>query len=546
MKVELFNLLTRRTVLKGGAAAAALGVTGVGALPKPARADLRADLLQIPGVNKGSPTDADWQKVGELCLASTKQNVQEGEFKGVELTFLGLNNQNLHNLLFRGFLKPWEAYTGAKLNWIDLAQADYNPRLQQAIATGTIDFDIVEMGAPFEGDVCGKGLASEMPDWVKQLIDMDDYVTYLKEPVGTWDGKTYRISIDGDCHTFAYRKDYYENAEVAAACKDGGGEGEWAPPKTWAQVQAHSKFLKGKKDPLTGLDAHGFLDPLKGWGGFGFYFLEDRAAPYAKHPDDKAWLFDADTMKPRVNNPAWVRAIQDVIDALPYEPADQLNADPGTTGFQQFLAGTGSMLSWWGDIGSNAKTNDSSVIGDVCGFSILPGSDDVYNSKTGKWDTLAGGPNYAPNMAYIGWGVYVMARVDADAKKQKAAWSAAAHLGGKDISLWMAAYPSGFQPYRNSHFNIPEWVAAGYDEAFITSYLNSESNSYNHPNAAIEPRIPGIFQYYSIADDELAKIFAGGSTAQAGADAIAAAWEKITDQIGRENQIKLYQASLGT
>ena len=54
-------------------------------------------------------------------------------------------------------------------------------------------------------------------------------------------------------------------------------------------------------------------------------------------------------------------------------------------------------------------------------------------------------------------------------------------------------------------------MAAGYDEAFITSYLNSEADSYNHPNAAIEPRIPGIFQYYSVAEDELAKICAGGS-----------------------------------
>ena len=115
---------------------------------------------KIPGVGKGSPTDADWQKVGELCLGATKANVKEGEFAGVELTFMGLNNQNLHNFLFRGFLKPWEAYTGAKINWIDLAQADYKPRLQQSIATGTVDFDIIEMGAPFEGDVCGKGLAS--------------------------------------------------------------------------------------------------------------------------------------------------------------------------------------------------------------------------------------------------------------------------------------------------------------------------------------------------------------------------------------------------
>ncbi len=112
-------------------------------------------------------------------------------------------------------------------------------------------------------------------------------------------------------------------------------------------------------------------------------------------------------------------------------------------------------------------------------------------------------------MAYIGWGVYVMARVDGDEKKHKAAWSAAAHLGGKDIALWMSAYPSGFQPYRNSQFQYDEWEAAGYDRAFIEDYLGSNVDSYNHPNAAIEPRIPGIFQYYSVAEDELAKGFAG-------------------------------------
>jgi ABC-type glycerol-3-phosphate transport system substrate-binding protein len=386
MKVELFNLVSRRSALKGGLAISALGVAGaIGALPRSAGAadDLRTQLLKVPGVGKGSPTDADWQKVGELCLGGTKANIKEGEFKGVELTFMGLNNQNLHNLLFRGFLKPWEAHTGAKINWIDLAQADYNPRLQQAIATGTVDFDIVEMGAPFEGDVCGKGLASEMPDWVKGQIDMDDYVGYLKAPVGTWNGKTYRISIDGDCHTFNYRTDYFSDPELAKAWKAEGGAGEWGVPKTWQQVQAVTKFLKGKT--VAGQDAYGYLDPTKPWGGFGFYFLGSRATAYAKHPDDPAWLFDADTMKARINNPAWVRAIQDVIDALPFEPADQLNADPGTTGFQQFLAGTGSMLSWWGDIGSNAKTSDSSVIGDSVGFSILP-PDDVYNSKTGAWD----------------------------------------------------------------------------------------------------------------------------------------------------------------
>ncbi len=546
MKVELYNHvvrsgLTRRRLLQGAASIgslAAMGGLGVSRAAL-AQADVRAAILAIPGVGAGSPTDADWQKVGEMTLAATRANVAEGEFAGVELTFMGLNNQNLHNFLFRGFLKPWEAYTGAKINWIDLAQADYNPRLQQAIATGTVDFDIIEMGAPFEGDTASKGLLDEMPDWVKVQIDMDDYVGYLKAPVGTWDGKTYRISIDGDCHSFAYRKDYLTDAAISAAT------GMTEAPTTWQQVQAFSNAVKGQKDPLTGLDAYGFLDPLKGWGGFGFYFLEDRASAYAKHPDDPAWLFDPDTMKPRVNNPAWVQAIQDVMDTMPVLPPDQINADPGTTAFQQFLAGTGAMICWWGDVGSSARTSDGSVVGDVVGFSINPGSDRVYNARTAAWETPAT-PNFAPNMAYLGWGVYVTSRVTADEKKRKAAWSAAAHLGGKDISLWMAAYPSGFQPYRNSQFNYDEWEAAGYDRAFIEDYLGSNLDSYNHPNAAIEPRIPGIFQYYSVAEDELAKGFGGTyKSAQETADAIAAAWEKITDQIGRDSQIALYKASLG-
>ena len=99
-------------------------------------------------------------------------------------------------------------------SWIDLAQADYNGRLQQAIATGTVDWDIMEMGAPFEGDTAGRGLLDPMPDWVATQIDMADYVDYLKPPIGTWDGETYRISIDGDTHTLAYRTDYYDNADV--------------------------------------------------------------------------------------------------------------------------------------------------------------------------------------------------------------------------------------------------------------------------------------------------------------------------------------------
>ncbi len=123
-------------------------------------------------------------------------------------------------------------------------------------------------------------------------------------------------------------------------------------------------------------------------GGFGFCFLEIRALAYAKHPNSPAWLFDPEAMKPMVNNPARVQAIQDVMDLIKAGayPTNQINADPGTTAFQQFLAGTGSMLKWWGDLGSSARTSDTSVVGDVVGFGVNPASDRVYNAKDGAWE----------------------------------------------------------------------------------------------------------------------------------------------------------------
>jgi multiple sugar transport system substrate-binding protein len=539
---------SRRELLKGaGSAAAALAMSGPLPLPSgPAFAadSVIAQIMKVPGAGNGSPTDADWQKVGELCLGPTKANVQPGEFKGVEFTFLGVEFQNLHNYMFRAFLKPWEAYTGAKLKWIDLSH-DYVDRLQQSIASGAIDFDIIEMNAPFEGDMGVKDLLSEMPDWVKMQVDFDDYIDYLKPPVGTWNGKIHRVCIDGDCHTLNIRTDVFSDPELAREWKDWkekAGLEQWRAPKTWQQVQAVTRFLKGKT--FKGRAVYGFLDPPKPTGGWEFYFIGSRATAYAKYPGEKCWLFD-ENMKPLVNNPAWVRAIQDVIDALPYEPPDQIDADIGTIAFQQFLAGTGSLLVWWGDIGTQALTTDISAIGDVLNFDLLPGSDDVYNFRKGLWEKLPTGPNVAPNIAFTGWGIYVMKSVDGDPKRHKAAWSAAAHLGGKDLSMWTVAYPSHFEPHRKSHANVDNWLLAGYDREYITSYLKSQSGSFSHPNAAIEPRIPGIYQYYILAEEELHKTFTGKQTAQQGADNVAAAWEKLTNKLGRESQIKYYRMVMG-
>ena len=64
------------------------------------------------------------------------------------------------------------------------------------------------------------------------------------------------------------------------------------------------------------------------------------------------------------------------------------------------------MAHWWADIGANEYASDQSIVQDKVGFSILPGSPDAYNYATGEWDMIEGN-NFAPYLAFLGWGLYV-------------------------------------------------------------------------------------------------------------------------------------------
>ena len=75
--------MNRRSFVKGAASAGAIAAMsgGLSSVASSAFADghseLRKAILQIPGVGAGSPGDADWQKVGEMCLGPTKRELKK-------------------------------------------------------------------------------------------------------------------------------------------------------------------------------------------------------------------------------------------------------------------------------------------------------------------------------------------------------------------------------------------------------------------------------------------------------------------------------------
>lgn len=533
----------RRSVIKAAGAAAAASTLSVGTplvrRASAAQGSVKDQILAIPGPGAGSPSEADMERVGELVLNTDKQ----GAFAGQTVVFQGLSNAGFHVNVFRPLSRAWEEATGATIEWIEVTQADSYPKMSQSLASGNVEFDVLEGSGGWEGEMLGGGYFLPMPDAIKNApeYDQDDIVDYLKGPTRTWDGLTYGASVDGDMHHFNYRKDIFASEDLAAEWASSGGEGEFGPPTTWQQVQAYSAFFEGKTDP-DGMPTYGILDPLARSGGVGTYFFFSRASSYAKHPDDPAFFFDPETMKPKINSPAFVRALQDMIDAIPAAPPDQQNADLLKT-LGDFLAGTGTMAHWWADIGANEYASDQSVVQDKVGFSILPGSPDVYNYTTGEWDMIEGN-NFAPYLAFLGWGLYVT-KASEERGVSEAAWDLVKHLSSRDITLWMNIYPSGMNPSRKSHFNAADWTIAGYPEADAQQYLDSISDSYNHPNRIVDLRIPGQGEYWIAAEDEWTRAISGELSPQEALDNAAAKWEEITDKYDREKQKELYTASIG-
>jgi multiple sugar transport system substrate-binding protein len=70
-----------------------------------------------------------------------------------------------------------------------------------------------------------------------------------------------------------------------------------------------------------------------------------------------------------------------------------------------------------------------------------------------------------------------------------------------------------------------------------------KSQSVLQPSAPATSRASGIFQYYSIAEDELQKTFAKQTAQQA--RQCGSGLGQLTDKLGRENQVKYYRISMG-
>jgi multiple sugar transport system substrate-binding protein len=351
-----------------------------------------------------------------------------------------------------------------------------------------------------------------------------------------WDGKVVAQTIDGDVHTGTYRRDLLEDPKEKEAFKAKHGY-DLAPPVTWKQYYDIAEFFTRPQQNLWGT-AEAFVR-----GGQQFWFFFSHAAAYTNHPSNPgSMFFDPDTMDAQVANPGWLKALEDYVRSAKLAPPGALGWNSGDIR-TAFAGGQVAMNFDWGDTGTISVDPKQSKVAGKVGFFILPGSDELYNYKTKTWDKM-GRVVHSPFMAYGGW----VASVPASSRVQACAWDYVAWYASPQNSMKDATTGgTGVNPYRLSHFqNLAAWTAGGtFTEQEARNYLEVQLASIEHPNVALDVRIPGYFQYTEVLEIELSKALAGEVRPQAALDAIAKEWNRLTDEFGRAKQLAAYRASMG-
>jgi multiple sugar transport system substrate-binding protein len=444
------------------------------------------------------------------------------KFKNISINLVGDAGHNL---------KPYEFWkgefekAGIRIQIIEVPFEGVYEKEKMEFIAGTGAFDVVTFYPTYIGDFAGNGY----------LEPLDEYMN--KQPSAVWDpnpsdvlapfwelyckfgGKVYALPIDGDVHMLMYRKDLFEHSEEQAAFKAKYGK-DLKPPETWDDwLQIGEFFTRKKGEKLAGqeLDRNFYGSAEFAKRGFSFAWFVDRWAAFGEP------YFD-ENMKPLVNSPNAVKALQNFVDSLK-------NAPPDVRGYgydelrDAFLKGSVGMVVQWTDVPKKGADPNQSVIVGKIGVGRVPG-----------WEI--GGKVIHRALMPVGRVVAVAA----DSRHKEAAYWVTKHVSYDRSLENVSTALTGLDPYRKIHFTNPQAYTMFASNEEAQAYLKGVEASM--ADGYPEIFIPGAAQYADSLDLHVNKALAGQETPKAALDAVAEEWDQITDKLDRKKQIELWRKAL--
>jgi multiple sugar transport system substrate-binding protein len=476
--------------------------------------------------------------LGILAGAGTARAA--GEFEGVTINVMTQTGAIQEPLQRRA--PEFEKLTGAKVNVIAVPFSDLYQKVLTDWASGTNSVDAAVFAPQWMVDYIAGGYLEDLTSRIAAdpAIEEEDVGAFFRDFSQKYGDKTYMITLDGDFHMMYYRTDVLEAAGKT-------------PPKTWEEYLDVAKAVHGQDMNGDGTPDFGSCIAKKR-NAQSYWFVTDVVGSMTQSKGtSQGTFFNTADMTPLVDNAAFRKALEFLKASTEFGPPDELNLDVSDTR-PLFASGRCALNLDWGDVGTiSIDPNQSKVMG-KWGAAIMPGSKEVLNWETGELEACGpencphaiDGVNHAPFAAFGGWGGGINAA--ADPKVKDAAYAYFSYMtqpaqSNADVTVG----GTGFNPYRGSQLSYSDlWKNAGMTEEEAAVYLGAINQSMSSPNMILDLRIPQNQKYQQVVLDEaISRYLAGEIDAEATVKAIHDGWTELNEEIGVEEQLQFYRATIG-
>jgi len=366
----------------------------------------------------------------------------------------------------------------------------------------------------------------------------DDLAPAFRDQVAKYGIERYALPIGGTVLVLAYRRDAFTSEANQKAAKEQDLTLE--APKTWTQLDALARFFHGRDWDGDGQPEFGLAAALGGddEGVADATFLS-RAASLGQHRDQYSFLFDGDTLTPRVDSPPFVEALGGIVAWKSLGPPGVESFDAAAAR-KSFREGKAALL-----IDRAEKAGEwGNVEGKPIGVAALPGSERVFEPLRKAWETpeSPNKPTYLPT----GGGWLVGVRAGLETSKKDAAFDLIRYLAGPEVSPRLRAeHDFPMAPVRASQMG--QGPPDPSSSADVDVRLWSDAVGQGLMGLRVQPglRIPQADGYL----DDLSKGRAAavaGKEPEAALREVAAAWSARTRVIGPKRQLWHYRRSLNT
>lgn len=367
-------------------------------------------------------------------------------------------------------------------------------------------FDVITTPPVMLGTVARLDGFADMTEYIQSnyLQEWLDIFVGYRDIISSYEGRVYMMPLDGDVlHTF-YNKEILSHFNLS-------------PPRTWDEYIAVAKAVHGKT--LNGTELVGScIGRMPSCAGAYWATLALSSITQAMGPSQGS-LFDTKNMKPLLGE-ALLEVLRMFEEQVKYGAPDELEGCIQHVNNVDMGNGVCALTVNWGNSFKRHLVAPAPMRGKL-GIAMTPGSTKVLDRKSGKlvecnrercpyafyYEDL-GLVNHAPYAAFGGWSGAVSANIME--KKKTLAMEFLAFAASREESSKViipnATNPdemTGFDPFRQSHLDVDEFVAQGYGREVTEEYRAAILENLQSPNLVTDIRFPTAGAILNVLDHQI-------------------------------------------